>query len=170
MKIENYIRDIQDFPKEGILFKDITPLLNDPIARKECLKILVESLKGQKIDKVVGAESRGFFFGILLAEKLNAGFVPVRKPKKLPFETISASYELEYGLDSLEMHTDAIKKGDRILIHDDVLATGGTAKAVCELVEKLGGEIIQCNFLMELSFLNGKEKIRNCPIFSAITY
>jgi len=170
MKIENYIRDIQDFPKEGILFKDITPLLNDPIARKECLKILVESLKGQKIDKVVGAESRGFFFGILLAEKLNAGFVPVRKPKKLPFETISASYELEYGLDSLEMHTDAIKKGDRILIHDDVLATGGTAKAVCELVEKLGGEIIQCNFLMELSFLNGKEKIRNYPIFSAITY
>ena len=170
MKIENYIRDIQDFPKEGILFKDITPLLNDPIARTECLKILLESLKGQKIDKVVGAESRGFFFGILLAEKLNAGFVPVRKPKKLPFETISASYELEYGLDSLEMHTDAIKKGDRILIHDDVLATGGTAKAVCELVEKLGGEIIQCNFLMELSFLNGKEKIRNYPIFSAITY
>ncbi|SHL73123.1 adenine phosphoribosyltransferase [Flavobacterium saccharophilum] len=170
MKIENYIRDIQDFPKEGILFKDITPLLNDPIARKECLKILVESLEGQKIDKVVGAESRGFFFGILLAEELNAGFVPVRKPKKLPFETISASYELEYGLDRLEMHTDAIKKGDRVLIHDDVLATGGTAKAVCELVEKLGGEIIQCNFLMELSFLNGKEKIRNYPIFSAITY
>ncbi|MBF4464375.1 adenine phosphoribosyltransferase [Flavobacterium sp. LC2016-12] len=170
MKIENYIRDIQDFPKEGILFKDITPLLNDPIARKECLKILVESLKGQKIDKVVGAESRGFFFGILLAEELNAGFIPVRKPNKLPFETISASYELEYGLDSLEMHTDAIKKGDRVLIHDDVLATGGTAKAVCELVEKLGGEIIQCNFLMELSFLSGKEKIRNYPIFSAIIY
>lgn len=170
MKIENYIRDIQDFPKEGILFKDITPLLNDPIARKECLKILVESLKGQKIDKVVGAESRGFFFGILLAEELNAGFIPVRKPNKLPFETISASYELEYGLDSLEMHTDAIKKGDRILIHDDVLATGGTAKAVCELVEKLGGEIVQCNFLMELSFLKGKEKIKNYPVFSAITY
>jgi adenine phosphoribosyltransferase len=170
MQIENYIRDIQDFPKEGILFKDITPLLNDPIARKECLKILVESLKDQKIDKVVGAESRGFFFGILLAQELNAGFVPVRKPKKLPFKTISASYELEYGTDSLEMHTDAIKKGDRVLIHDDVLATGGTAKAVCELVEKLGGEIVQCNFLMELSFLNGREKIKEYPIFSALVY
>ena len=127
MKIENYIRDIQDFPKEGILFKDITPLLNDPIARTECLKILLESLKGQKIDKVVGAESRGFFFGMLLAQELNAGFIPVRKPKKLPYEIISASYELEYGFDSLEMHTDAIQKGDRVLIHDDVLATGGTA-------------------------------------------
>ncbi|MNQ42598.1 Adenine phosphoribosyltransferase [compost metagenome] len=170
MKIENYIRDIQDFPKEGILFKDITPLLNDPIARTECLTILLESLKGQKIDKVVGAESRGFFFGMLLANELNAGFIPVRKPKKLPYEVISASYELEYGLDSLEMHTDAIQKGDRVLIHDDVLATGGTAKAVCELVEKLGGEIVQCNFLMELSFLNGREKIKNHPIFAALTY
>ncbi|TDP03086.1 adenine phosphoribosyltransferase [Flavobacterium sp. 245] len=170
MKIENYIRDIQGFPKEGILFKDITPLLIDPIARKECLSVLVNSLKEQKIDKVVGAESRGFFFGILLAQELNAGFIPVRKPKKLPYETISASYELEYGTDSLEMHTDAIKQGDRVLIHDDVLATGGTAKAVCELVERLGGEIVQCNFLMELSFLNGREKIKEYPIFSAITY
>ena len=170
MQIENYIRDIQDFPKKGILFKDITPLLNDPIARKECLEILVKSLKDQKIDKVVGAESRGFFFGMLLAQELNAGFIPVRKPNKLPYETISASYELEYGSDNLEMHTDAIKKGERILIHDDVLATGGTAKAVCELVEKLGGEIVQCNFLMELSFLNGREKIKDYPIFSAITY
>lgn len=170
MKIENYIRDIQGFPKEGILFKDITPLLNDVKARQECLSLLVNSLNGQKIDKVVGAESRGFFFGMLLAQELNAGFVPVRKPKKLPFETISASYELEYGTDSLEMHTDAIKKGDRILIHDDVLATGGTAKAVCELVEKLGGEIVQCNFLMELTFLNGREKIKEFPIFTVLSY
>ncbi|QOG01074.1 adenine phosphoribosyltransferase [Flavobacterium sp. MDT1-60] len=170
MKIENYIRDIQDFPKEGILFKDITPLLNDPIARTKCLSILLESLKGQKIDKVVGAESRGFFFGMLLANELKAGFIPVRKPKKLPYDIISASYELEYGFDSLEMHTDAIQKGDRVLIHDDVLATGGTAKAVCELVEKLGGEIVQCNFLMELSFLNGREKIKKYPIFAALTY
>ena len=170
MKIENYIRDIQDFPKEGILFKDITPLLNDPIMRTECLSILLESLKGQKIDKVVGAESRGFLFGILLANELRAGFIPVRKPKKLPFDIISASYQLEYGFDSLEMHTDAIQKGDRVLIHDDVLATGGTAKAVCELVEKMGGEIVQCNFLMELSFLNGREKIKSYPIFAALTY
>ncbi|MFB9080558.1 adenine phosphoribosyltransferase [Flavobacterium procerum] len=170
MKIENYIRDIQDFPKEGILFKDITPLLNNPQARTECLKILVDSLKGQQIDKVVGAESRGFFFGMLLANELNAGFVPVRKPKKLPHETISASYELEYGIDTLEMHRDAIQKGDRILIHDDVLATGGTAKAVCDLVTELGGEIVQCNFLMELSFLNGRDKLGKFPIFAALTY
>ncbi|UUF13145.1 MULTISPECIES: adenine phosphoribosyltransferase [Flavobacterium] len=170
MKIENYIRDIQDFPKEGILFKDITPLLNDVEARQECLSILVNSLNGQKIDKVVGAESRGFFFGMLLAQELNAGFIPVRKPKKLPYETISASYALEYGTDSLEMHTDAIQKGDRVLIHDDVLATGGTAKAVCELVEKLGGEIVQCNFLMELTFLNGREKIKEFPVFAALSY
>lgn len=170
MRIKSYIRDIEDFPKKGILFKDITPLLNDVEARQECLSILVNSLKDQKIDKVVGAESRGFFFGMLLAQELNAGFIPVRKPKKLPFETISASYELEYGTDSLEMHTDAIQKGDRILIHDDVLATGGTAKAVCELVEKLGGEIVQCNFLMELTFLNGREKIKEYPIFAALSY
>ncbi|MBE8724585.1 adenine phosphoribosyltransferase [Flavobacterium hungaricum] len=170
MKIENYVRDIQGFPKEGILFKDITPLLNNPEARKKCLSILVKSLNGQKIDKVVGAESRGFFFGMLLAQELNAGFVPVRKPKKLPHETISASYELEYGTDTLEMHKDAIQKGNRVLIHDDVLATGGTAKAVCDLVTELGGEIVQCNFLMELSFLNGREKIKDNPIFVAITY
>nr|WP_294931320.1 adenine phosphoribosyltransferase [uncultured Flavobacterium sp.] len=170
MKLENYIRDIQGFPKEGILFKDITPLLNDPNAREECLKILINSLNGQKIDKVIGAESRGFFFGMLLADRLNAGFVPVRKPKKLPFETISASYDLEYGTDSLEIHIDAIKKGDKVLIHDDVLATGGTAKALADLVNELGGEIIQFNFLMELSFLNGRVKINDYPIFAAITY
>lgn len=170
MKIENYIRDIQDFPKKGILFKDITPLLNNVEARQECLSILINSLKGQKIDKVVGAESRGFFFGMLLAQELKAGFIPVRKPKKLPFDIISASYELEYGTDSLEMHTDAIQKGDRVLIHDDVLATGGTAKAVCELVEKLGGEIVQCNFLMELTFLNGREKIKEYPVFATLAY
>jgi adenine phosphoribosyltransferase len=170
MKIENYIRDIQGFPKEGILFKDITPLLNDVEARHECLSILLNSLKGQKIDKVVGAESRGFFFGMLLAQELNAGFIPVRKPNKLPYETISASYELEYGSDNLEMHIDAIKAGDRVLIHDDVLATGGTASAVCELVEKLGGTIVQCNFLMELTFLNGRDKIKEYPIFAALSY
>ena len=170
MKLENYIRDIQGFPKEGILFKDITPLLNDAKATHECLKILVVSLKGQKINKVVGAESRGFLFGMLLAQELNAGFVPVRKPNKLPYETISASYALEYGTDTLEIHKDAIQKGDKVLIHDDVLATGGTAKAVCELVEKLGGEIVQLNFLMELTFLNGREKIKEYDIFAAVTY
>ena len=170
MALENYIRDIQDFPKEGIVFKDITPLLIDPQGVNECLEILVSSLKNKKIDKVIGVESRGFLFGMLLAQKLNVGFVPVRKPKKLPYKTISASYDLEYGTDALEIHIDAIQKGDKVLIHDDVLATGGTAKAVCELVEKLGGEIVQCNFLIELSFLNGREKLGNQEIFAAITY
>lgn len=168
--IENYIRDIQDFPKKGILFKDITPLLNDPKAREECLKLLVTDLKVEKIDVVVGAESRGFFFGMLIAQELNAGFVPIRKPNKLPAETISASYALEYGTDSLEIHTDAIKKGDRVLIHDDVLATGGTAKAMCELVESLGGEIVQVNFLMEIEFLRGRDKMKDYPVFSVLKY
>lgn len=170
MNLENYIRDIQDFPKPGIGFKDITPLLSNPEATSACLELLASTLADKNINKVIGVESRGFFFGILLAQKLNAGFVPVRKPKKLPFETISASYELEYGTDTLEMHIDAIQKGDKVLIHDDVLATGGTAKAVCELVEQLGGEIVQMNFLMELSFLNGREKLGNKAIFAALTY
>ena len=167
--LEN-IRDIQDFPKPGIGFKDITPLLISPEATAFCLETLVNSLQNQKIDKVIGVESRGFFFGILLAQKLNAGFIPVRKPKKLPFTTISASYELEYGTDTLEMHVDAIQPGDKILIHDDVLATGGTAKAVCELVEQLGGEIVQMNFLMELTFLNGRAKLGDKEIFAALRY
>ena len=170
MNLQDYIRDIQDFPKPGIGFKDITPLLISPEATAFCLETLANSLQNQKIDKVIGVESRGFFFGILLAQKLNVGFIPVRKPKKLPFNTISASYELEYGTDTLEMHIDAIQKGDKVLIHDDVLATGGTAKAVCELVEQLGGEIVQMNFLMELSFLNGREKLGNKEIFAALTY
>ena len=170
MTLKKYIRDIQGFPKEGIVFKDITPLLIDATANKECLQILVDSVKGKQIDKVIGVESRGFFFGMLLAQELNAGFIPVRKPNKLPYDTIAASYDLEYGSDSLEIHTDAIQKGDRVLIHDDVLATGGTAKAVCELVERLGGEIVQLNFIMELSFLNGRHKLGTYPIFAAINY
>jgi adenine phosphoribosyltransferase len=170
MQLESFIRDIPDFPKEGILFKDITPLLNSPEARAYCIEKMLSNLSNLKIDKVVGVESRGFFFGILLAEKLNAGFVPVRKPNKLPYTTISASYALEYGTDTLEIHIDSIQKGDKVLIHDDVLATGGTAKAVVELVEKLGGEIVQCNFLMELSFLNGREKIKEQQIYSLLTY
>jgi len=170
MTLNQYIRDIQDFPKEGILFKDITPLLANPKAVKECMALLLNNLKDRKIDTVVGVESRGFFFATLLAYELGAGFVPVRKPKKLPFKTISATYELEYGTDVLEVHTDAIKPGDRVLIHDDVLATGGTAAAVCELVEKLGGEIVQCNFLMELSFLNGRQKLGSQEVYAPLVY
>ena len=170
MTLNRYIRDVQDFPKEGIVFKDITPLLADPKAVKECMALLINNLRERKIDKVVGVESRGFFFATLLAYELGVGFVPVRKPKKLPYDKVSVSYELEYGTDTLEMHTDAIKPGDRILIHDDVLATGGTAKAVCELVEKAGGEIMQCNFLMELSFLNGRQKIGKYEVYSPLVY
>jgi adenine phosphoribosyltransferase len=132
--------------------------------------MLIKGLNSKKVDVVVGMESRGFLFGMLLAQELQVGFVPVRKPKKLPYKTISASYALEYGTDTLEIHVDAIKKGDRVLIHDDVLATGGTAKAVCELVEKLGGEIVQLNFLMEITFLKGREKLGNNEVFAAISY
>jgi adenine phosphoribosyltransferase len=170
MTLNRYIRDIQDFPKPGIVFKDITPLLANPAAVRECMALLINNLRGRNIDKVVGAESRGFFFGTLLAYELNAGFVPVRKPGKLPFDTLKATYELEYGTDALEIHTDAITPGQRVLIHDDVLATGGTAKALCELVEGLGGVVVQCNFLMELSFLNGREKIAPREVYAPLVY
>lgn len=170
MNIESYIRDIKDFPKEGVLFKDITPLLNNAEARKAVLKQFIDNLPNQKIDKVIGVESRGFFFGVLLAHELNVGFVPVRKKGKLPFDVISASYDLEYGTDILEIHTDAIHKGENILIHDDVLATGGTMKAVTEIVEQLGGNIVQINFLIELDFLNGREKIKDREIYSILNY
>ena len=169
-KIQEFIRDIHDFPKPGIVFKDITPLLSDSEAMKECADALYDLINDKKIDKVVGIESRGFFFGTLLAQKLDAGFIPVRKPGKLPYKTISETYALEYGSDALEMHTDAIKRGERVLIHDDVLATGGTANAVCKLVERLGGEIVQCNFLIELEFLNGKDKISKYPMASLLKY
>ncbi len=168
--LEQYIRDINDFPKEGILFKDIAPLLQNPKAVQECLDALLNAIGGQKIDKVVGIESRGFFFGTLLAQQLNAGFIPVRKPGKLPYKTISETYSLEYGTDTLEMHEDAIIKGERVLIHDDVLATGGTAKAVCKLVEQLGGNIIQCNFIMQLNFLNGIDKLEGYEVKSILEY
>lgn len=170
MDITQYIRDIKDFPKEGVVFKDITPLLLSPTATRQVVKEFILMLKDQKIDKVVGMESRGFFFASLLAQELNAGFIPVRKPNKLPHTKIQEKYELEYGFDTLEMHSDAIAPGDKILIHDDVLATGGTAEAVCKLVERLGGEIVQLNFLMELGFLNGRNKLRSYDVRSLVTY
>lgn len=170
IQIENFIRDIPDFPKKGIIFKDITPLLLNPEATKKAVDLFLQQLGDMKIDKVVGTESRGFLFGILLAQALNAGFIPVRKLGKLPSETISESYALEYGTDHLEIHTDAIKKGENILIHDDVLATGGTALATAKLVERLGGNIIQFSFLMELSFLNGREKINSYKVDTLLKY
>jgi len=168
MKLENYIVDIENFPKQGIVFKDITPLLGNAEAFAACAEALTKMVDSP-IDKVVCVDARGFFFGGLLAEKLNAGLVPVRKKGKLPDKTIQQSYALEYGEDILEMHANAIKKGDRVLIHDDVLATGGTAKAVCDLVTKLGGIIVQCNFIIELDFLNGAQQL-NAPVKSLITY
>lgn len=168
--LQDYIRDIQDFPKPGVLFKDITPLLGDDAASNECLKQLLEKVGDQKIDKVVGIDARGFFFGTLLANALNAGFVPVRKAGKLPFGTHKEPYSLEYGMDALEIHEDAISPGERVLIHDDVLATGGTARAACNLVKKCGGEVVQCNFIMQLNFLNGKDKLRQYDITSLMEF
>lgn len=170
MDLRLYIRDVQDFPKPGITFKDITPLLQDVGALSKAAEELVLLVEEVQIDKVVGMESRGFIFGPLLAHKLGAGFVPVRKPGKLPYQKLSETFALEYGTDTLEMHVDAIQKGDRVLIHDDVLATGGTACAVAKLVERAGGEIVQFNFLLELSFLNGRSKIANWPVQSLISY
>lgn len=161
--VKKYIRNVENFPKEGVNFKDITPLLANREAFEMCLEKLFALIPEVKIDKVVGIESRGFFFGMLLAQKLNAGFVPIRKPGKLPYKTIKEPYQLEYGIDVLEIHEDAIKKGERILLHDDVLATGGTAKAASYLIENLGGEIVQCNFLIELEFLNGIKKLQIIP-------
>ncbi|MGC1514470.1 MAG: adenine phosphoribosyltransferase [Maribacter sp.] len=170
MDFKSLIRDVPDFPKNGVVFKDITPLLKNPLALKETVNALVRMVGGQAIDKVVGMESRGFIFGPLLAAQLNAGFVPIRKPRKLPSKTLSEAYELEYGSDTLEIHTDGIEKGDRVLVHDDVLATGGTAQAACKLIERLGGEIVQCNFLIELSFLNGRHKISQHPVQALVEY
>ncbi|AEK22540.1 adenine phosphoribosyltransferase [Capnocytophaga canimorsus] len=168
--LKEKIRDIYDFPKQGVVFKDITPILSDPQAVKTALGLFCEHLKGIKVDKVVGMESRGFFFGTLLAQHLNAGFVPVRKPGKLPFETIAQTYDLEYGQDQLEMHSDSVKKGENVLIHDDVLATGGTAEAAVKLVERLGGNIVQLNFLIELSFLQGVQKLKGYEVYSILKY
>lgn len=170
MNLKTFIRDIPDFPTKGVTFRDITPLLKNPEALKYAENALLELLGNVKIDKVVGMESRGFFFAPMLAAKLNAGFVPVRKPGKLPFDTIIQEYDLEYGSDALEMHADSIEKGEKVLIHDDVLATGGTASATCQLVEKMGGEIVQVNFLLELDYLKGREKLPNYEIYSLLHY
>lgn len=168
--LKQFIRDVPDFPKKGIVFKDITTLLKNPDALKLTLNILYDKVKDMKIDKVVGIEARGFIFGAMLAEKLNAGFVPARKPGKLPAAVTKQSYELEYGTDTIEIHKDAISKGDRVLLHDDLLATGGTAKAACELIEKLGGNLVQTLFIIELDFLNGREKLKNYKVDSLINY
>jgi len=168
--LKKYIRSIRDFPIKGIMFRDITTLLKNPDAVKETLRQLITFTEGLNVDKVVGIESRGFIFGGMLANELNAGFIPVRKPGKLPAERESQTYQLEYGLDKIEIHKDAISPGDKVLIHDDLLATGGTAEAASKLIEKLGGEVVQLSFIIELTFLNGREKIRKYDIKSLITF
>lgn len=170
MDFKQYIRDINDFPKKGIVYKDISPLLGNSKAMKEAADALVENIKDQKIDKVVGIESRGFFMATLLAERLGAGFVPIRKPGKLPYKTFNESYDLEYGTDQLEIHQDAILPGEKVILHDDVLATGGTAEAAVKLIKKLGGELIESNFLIELEFLKGREKIKTSPVQSLMRF
>ncbi len=170
MDLKKYIRNVIDFPKEGIMFRDITTLLKEPVALKSTLDELYELAKDLKVTKVVGIESRGFIFGSMLAEKLNAGFIPIRKPGKLPAETESQSYDLEYGTDTIQIHKDAIKIGERVLLHDDLLATGGTALAAANLIEKLGGEVVQISFIVELSFLNGRDKLKNYDVKALVDY
>jgi adenine phosphoribosyltransferase len=164
------IRDVPDFPKPGILFRDITPLLSNPSGLALAIELLANPFRGKQIDLVVGAESRGFIFGTAVACCLSAGFALVRKPGKLPHKRISKSYDLEYGKDMLEMHADAIVKGQRVLIVDDVLATGGTMKACCDLVDDLGGDLVGIAVLIELAGLNGRAKIAPRPVHSVITY
>ncbi len=169
-RLRSFIRSVPDFPKPGILFRDITPLLLDPGAFSGAMEILVNRYRGAGINKVVGIEARGFIPGAVLAGKLGAGFIPVRKPGKLPAGTIREDYTLEYGRDALEMHQDAISAGDLVLIVDDLLATGGTAAAASRLVKRSGGTIIELAFLVELSFLNGRAELQPHPVYSLIDY
>ncbi|MFC1538823.1 adenine phosphoribosyltransferase [Candidatus Latescibacterota bacterium] len=170
MNLKSYIRDIVDFPKKGIVFKDITPLLHNPEALKTAVKLLADSVIGKDITQVVGIESRGFIFGAAVAVELGVGFIPIRKPGKLPAETLSESYTLEYGTDTIEMHRDALTANDRVLIVDDLLATGGTVQAAVKLVEQTGAEVTKITFVIELEFLNGREKIRGYDVLSLIKY
>ncbi|MFB3041846.1 MAG: adenine phosphoribosyltransferase [Candidatus Poribacteria bacterium] len=168
--LKSFIRNVPDYPKPGIGFKDITTLLIDGPAFREAVDLLAERFQNQEIKKVVGIESRGFVFGSVIAYKWGVGFVPVRKPGKLPAETISEEYDLEYGTDSLEIHRDAITPGEKVLIVDDLLATGGTAQATVNLINRLGGEIAGIAFLIELSFLNGRQKLNGYDVLSLMEY
>ena len=170
MDLKKTIRSIPDFPKPGIMFRDITPLLGDPAAFKESVRLMAAPYKKGDVDVVIGAESRGFIFAAGIALALGAGFVPIRKKGKLPAKTASATYDLEYGTDTLEMHLDAVSPGTRVLMVDDLLATGGTMAACCEMVEKAGGTIVGVEFLIELSFLKGRAKLSKYPVRTQIVY
>lgn len=170
MDLNILLRTVPDFPKKGIMFKDITTILKDAAALRYCVDTMAEHYKGMGITKVIGIESRGFILGTALACQLNAGFVPIRKPGKLPAETLRQEYQLEYGSDIMEIHKDAVVRGERVLIHDDVLATGGTMQAACSLVKSLGGEIVGLSFLIELAFLQPRKKLPGYDIFSLLSY
>jgi adenine phosphoribosyltransferase len=170
MDLRAFVRDIPDFPSPGIIFRDITPLLLDPAALDAAVAGLAAQVEGVDVDFVVAAEARGFILGAALARELGAGFVPARKPGKLPARTVSAEYTLEYGLDALEVHADALAHGARVLVHDDLLATGGTAGALCDLVADLGADVIGCAFLVELSFLGGRSRLAPHEVYSLIDY
>ena len=166
--LEARIRDVPDWPKPGVVFKDITPLLRDPAALSLAVEYLSQPYRGRRIDAVASAESRGFIFGVAVAQNLSAGFVPIRKPGKLPCESIAEEYELEYGTDSLEIHSDAVKRGDNVLVVDDVLATGGPMAACCKMVERLGAKVAGVAVVIELGFLKGREKLERYSLHSII--
>jgi adenine phosphoribosyltransferase len=168
--LKTKIRDVPDFPKPGVVFKDIMPLIGDPEALSETIDRLADWARPREPDLILGAEARGYITGGALACRLGCGFVPARKPGKLPWRTVAVKYALEYGFDQLEVHADAIKPGQRVLVHDDVLATGGTAKATAELVEQLGGVVVGLPFIIELTFLHGRDKLTDYEVFSLIEY
>lgn len=170
VQLEQFIRAIPDWPKPGILFRDITPLLSDHDAYLAAVEALVSDYRDMTIDYVAAVEARGFIFGSAVAERLKAGFIPVRKQGKLPYATESVTYNLEYGTDTLEVHVDALEKGAKVLLVDDLLATGGTMGAACQLIEKVGGTVVGVTFLIELKDLNGRTRLGNAPITTVITY
>jgi adenine phosphoribosyltransferase len=169
-ELKKVVREVPDFPKKGILFYDITTLLKNGKALAEAVDVLSARYAGKQIDAVAAIEARGYIFGPAMAYKLGVGFVPMRKPGKLPAKTIQETYDLEYGTDTIEMHEDAIEAGQKVLVVDDLLATGGTAAAACRLVEKAGGQVVECCFLIELTFLNGREKLGSRGVFSLLKY
>ncbi len=168
--LKKAIRDIPDFPKQGIIFKDITPVLSDPVLFKTAVDIFADRQKKAAIEKVAVIESRGFLFGAAVAYRLGLGIVPIRKKGKLPYKTVEATYDLEYGSATLQMHVDAVKKGERILLIDDLLATGGTAAASAKMIEDLGGVVAEIDFLIELAFLKGRDKLTRYPLFAPVVF
>lgn len=168
--LRRHVRDVPDYPKPGIVFKDITPLFLDPAALNQTIELIAHYARERRVDCVVAAEARGFVLGGAVAARIDAGFIPARKPEKLPREVRSVQYELEYGLDTIEIHRDALAHGTRVLVHDDLIATGGTAKACCDLVEQAGAEVVGCAFVIELAFLHGRDKLAPHDVHSLLTF